>query len=340
MNVVWSVVPIAVGALVVLLTLLSAIRTVVLPHGRTANLTHVMFMAVRRILDIHRKLPRMSKRRHEVMSLYAPLTLVCLPLVWLSGALAGFTMIFWGLGTTPWRAAFKLAGSSMLTIGFSNVDDLPRMAVSFFAAALAISILALLLVTYLPTMYQAYSSREVIITALETFAGSPPDPVVMLRRYAFIGAVDQLDDIWKQWRDWFFEARDTHTALPAVVYFRSSAENREWVPSVAALLDAAALWNAVCTTEQDAHASLCLRAGSLALNDIAESFGLEFVTDPSPDDPISVDRAHFDEMYAALDEIGLAVVRDVDAAWSAWAGWRVNYDIAAAGLTVLTELSG
>lgn len=338
MNVVWSVVTIVAGAAIVFWTLLSAIRTVVLPHGRTSNLTRGMFLVVRRVLNVHRRLPKMSNRRHEVMSLYAPLTLVCLPLVWLTGALIGFTMIFWGIGTHPWRAAFKLSGSSMLTLGFSDVDDLPRLVVSFFAAALAISILALLLVTYLPTMYQAYSSREKALTGLETFAGLPPDPVELIIRYSRIGALDYIDEIWRSWREWFFEARDTHTALPAVVLFRSTAAEREWVPSVAALLDAAALWNAVCTTVEQPEASLCLRAGSIALNDIAETFRVGFVTDPSPDDPISVDRSQFDAMYARLDDAGLVAVENPDAAWRAWAGWRVNFDTAVVSLTALTHI--
>lgn len=70
-SVAWSVLAIGVGAVVVLLTVLSAIRTVVLPHGRTSNLTRSMFVLVRRVLDVHRRLPKLSSRRHEVMSLYA-----------------------------------------------------------------------------------------------------------------------------------------------------------------------------------------------------------------------------------------------------------------------------
>ena len=333
-----DVVVFLVGAAVVLATILSAIRTVVLPHGRTSNMTRILFVTVRRVLVVHRRIPGMSTRRHEVMSLYAPLTLICLPLVWLTGAFVGSTAMFWALGTRPFRSAFKAAGSSMLTLGFSDFDDYPRMTLAFFVAALAISVLALLLVTYLPTMYQAYSSREIALTGLETYAGEPPDPVELLLRSNRIGADDQLAEIWRFWRSWFFEARDTHTALPAVVLFRSNSVEREWVPAVEALLDAAALWNSVCTRSQDPDASLCIRAGSMALNDIADTFRLDSVTDPNPDDPISVDRARFDAMYDELDREGLVRVDDRDAAWTAWAGWRVNYDVAVTGLVALTSV--
>lgn len=332
MTIALDVIAMLAGALMVAATLLSAIRTVVMPHGRTSNLTRALFLVVRRVLSIHRRLPGFSNMRHEAMSLYAPLTLVCLPLVWLAGALVGFTAMFWGLGTHPLRHALKLAGSSMLTLGWTEVDDLPRLLLSFFAAALAISILALLLVTYLPTMYQAYSARETALTGLETYAGEPPDPVELLVRHRRIGAEDQLRSIWRFWRDWFFEARDTHTALPAVVLFRSTTPDREWVPAVGALLDAAALWNAVCCDIEDPDASLCIRSGSIALNDISENFRRGFDHSPDPDDPITVTRAQFDEMYDTLSGEGLVVEPDRDRAWKKWAGWRVNYD------TALTEL--
>ncbi|MEO6124807.1 MAG: hypothetical protein ABIR32_13965 [Ilumatobacteraceae bacterium] len=338
-DVVLDVVVFSAGAIIVVATLLSAIRTVVLPHGRTAKLTRVLFSGVRRVLVAHRRIPGLGQRRHEVMSLYAPLTLVCLPLVWILGAFIGSTAMFWGLGTRPFRNAFKTAGSSMLTLGFSNVDDYPRMILAFGIAALTISVLALLLVTYLPTMYQAYSSRETILTALETYAGEPPDPVELLVRHRRIGADDHLREVWREWRDWFFESRETHTALPPVVLFRSSSAEREWVQAVEALLDAAALWNAVCIDVEDPDASLCLRAGSMTLNDIAAAFGLESITRAAPDDPISTTRDHFDTMYDRLAEDGLVVIGDRDAAWRAWAGWRVNYDVAIIGLTRLTSIT-
>ena len=331
-----SVLAFGVGVAVVAATLLSAVRTVVLPHGRPARLTGLLFVLVRRLLAVHERMPGGARRRHGVLSLYAPVTLMALPLLWLTGAVAGFTAMFWALGTRPWREAFRLAGSSMLTLGWIEVSDLPRTVVGFFAAALAISVLALLLVTYLPTMYQAYSSRERILTGLETFAGEPPDPATLLIRHFRIGALDRLDDIWIQWRNWFFEARETHTALPAVVLFRSSSPDREWVPAVGALLDAAALWNSVCVAGQDADASLCLRSGSLALNDIAEAFGLAATVDPRPEDPISVERSTFDELYQRLSEAGVPLTADPDQGWMDWAGWRVNYDVALRGLSSMT----
>lgn len=324
------------GAALVAATILSAVRTVVLPHGRSAYLSTGLFVGLHRVLALHELLPGRERRRHGVLSIFAPLALILLPIAWITGALLGFTAMFWSLGTHPLRQAFRMAGSSMLTLGWEPVQDLPRTVLAFFAAALAISVLALLLVTYLPTIHQAYSARELMITSLETFAGEPADPVELILRHHRIGAEDRLDEIFVQWRTWFFSARDSHTALPGLVFFRSTTPHREWVWSSAALLDAAALWNAVCRAEQDPDASLCIRSGALAMNEIAASLRLPSVTDPQRGDPISVQRTVFDVMYDRLTDAGVALHRDRDEGWTHWAGWRVNYDVAVVGLAQIT----
>ena len=324
------------GTAIVVITVLSAVRTVVLPHGRSARLTRWVFVAVRRALAAGERAPLGARRPHELRSLGAPLALVCLPMLWLTSALVGFTAIFWALDTRPLSAAFKAAGSAMLTIGFFSVDDIPRLAATFFAAALTISVLALLLVTYLPTMYQAYSDREVAISALETYAGAPPDPVELIDRYNVIGAFDQLTELWRRWQHVFFELRESHTALPAVVLFASSSPDRHWLQAVEAVLDGAALANAIAPSD-DPQASLCLRAGRLALTDMAEFYGLPFNADPKPGDPIAPTRDDFDLLYERLAKAGCSPSVDPDEAWQRWSGWRVNYDLAIAGLADLTR---
>lgn len=320
------------GVVVVTSTALSAARTVVLPHGRPVRITRFVFRSSRAVVRAAARFTSDNRRRHAVLSANAPIALLSLPLVWLSLALGGFTLIFWGLDTKPVSAAFKLAGSSMLTLGFFDVDDTPRLVVAFFAAALTISVLGILLVTYLPTIYTAYSSRETTITALESFAGEPPRAPEMLSRMYRIGGWERLDEIWTEWRLWFAEAQETHTALPALALFQSSHPNRSWVGAVGVVLDAAALKVAL-TDAFDAEAQLCIRSGFLTLREIARSFDFEFDPDPRPDDPISVSREEFDRVVAELEGVGIELQQDLDDAWIAFAGWRVNYD------TVLNQMA-
>jgi hypothetical protein len=334
---VWHIVAFLAGLSIVVATVMSAVRTIVMPHGRSATLTRFLFVTVRSVLSVPRFLPVSDGRHHELQSLYAPLALVMLPLVWITMSLAGFTLIFWSLGVNGLTHAFKFAGSAMLTVGFANTDELPLLIATFAAAGITVSLFALLLVTYLPTMYQAYSARETAIAALETFAGEPADPADLIIRHHRIGALDRLDQLWKEWQGHFFELRETHTALPAVALFRSSAPERHWVRSAEALLDAAALWNSACITDEDAEASLCIRAGSLALADIARFFRIEIPHTYTKGDPISIDREHFDELIARMASAGVPLVPDLDEAWADWAGWRVNYDLAVKALANVTS---
>jgi hypothetical protein len=73
------------------------------------------------------------------------------------------------------------------------------------------------------------------------------------------------------------------------------------------------------------------------LRAIGSYFGIGFDPDPSPDDPISVDRAEFDEVLDRLAAAGVPLKPDRDQAWRDFSGWRVNYDhvlIALAGMTM------
>lgn len=324
------------GILFILATVVSAARTVVLPHGQPPRLTRVVFGVMRRIFTPAARLARTRETRHRIYSLYAPLALLTLPLAWLALSTGGFTLVFWGLGTEPLIDAFKLAGSSMFTIGFYDVDDLPRLVVGFLAAGLTISVLGILLVTYLPTMYAAYTSRETAITALESYAGEPPRPVELLVRVHAIEGWQELRELWTDWRMTFAEMRETHTALPAVAMFQSSHPYRTWVGAIGALLDATAIHEAIHETG-DPDAQLCIRSGFLALREVADQFGYTHDPNPAPDDPISVDRSEFDAVVAELAEAGLEMTRTGDAAWQAFAGWRVNYDTV---LNQLAELTG
>ena len=121
-------------------------------------------------------------RRDRILGAYAPLGLMATLAAWLALVLTGFSLIFWGTEHTGWRTAFDLSGSSLFTLGFAHPEHLAGMVLDFLEAAIGLFLLALL-ITYLPSIYSAYSRREVGITALEVRAGSPPSAREMIGRY-------------------------------------------------------------------------------------------------------------------------------------------------------------
>jgi hypothetical protein len=336
----------AVGLAIIVVTVMSAIRTVVVPRAVPSRLSQGVFSGMRWLFDLRARAVTTYQARDHVMSFYAPLSLLALPLVWIGLVLFGYTLLFWAVGEQPLSTAFVVSGSSLLTLGFQKPGNLGSVALAFSEAALGLAILALLLVTYLPSMYAAFSRRERAVALLEVRAGSPPSGVEILSRYGRIHGLDALDLVWREWEEWFADLQESHTSLPAVVFFRSPLPDQSWVTAAGALLDAAALY--VSTVDVSAvradgraesrvpEAEICIRAGYLALRHIAAYFRIAYDPDPKPSDAISITRSEYDEACSALAAAGVPLLPDRQQTWRAFAGWRVNYDTVLLALATLT----
>ncbi len=324
-----------VGVILVPSTFLSAVRTVVVPRGVPDRLTGAVFVGVRQPFALWIRRLDSYAERDRAMALYAPFSLLALPVAWLTLVLLGYTSIYWALGRSSWQEAFTDSGSSLFTLGFARVDGLPP-ALIFSEAAIGLT-LAALLIAYLPTMYAAFARREAVVTLLEVRAGSPPSAVKMIARLYRVGQLQRLDDVWGTWEAWFADIEESHTSLAALAFYRSPQPDRSWVTAAGAVLDCAALVSSTLDRPRDAQAELCLRAGYLALRRISDMFNVDYDPDPHfPADPISVTRDEFDHACDTLARIGVPLKADRDAAWRDFAGWRVNYDTVLLALADLT----
>ena len=193
-----------------------------------------------------------------------------------------------------------------------------------------------LLIAYLPTMYAAFSRREAAVTLLEVRAGNPPSAAEMIQRYHRIHGLDALSEQWRAWEVWFADIEESHTSLPALVFFRSPQSNHSWITAAGTILDTAALTLAAIEVPYDPQAALCLRAGFLALRRISDFFGVVYPSDPAPTDPISIQRHEFDEVIASLAQKKVPIKADLEQAWKDFNGWRVNYDTVLISLATLT----
>ena len=324
------------GALVVIATFGSAVRTVILPRGIPAKLGRVVFISMRSLFRLRIGRNATYERRDRVMAAYAPTSLLMLLVVWISLVMGGYSAMFWGLGGRSVRRAFTLSGSAILTLGFERPPDIPATVLAFSEAALGLILLAML-ITYLPSIYGAFSRRESAVTALETRAGSPPSGVEMIERYWVLERIDQLDEVWVRWEDWFVDLEETHLSFPAVVFFRSPQPDHSWVTAAGAVLDAASLSLAAVDIPRNVRAEFCIRAGYLALRRVADFFGIPYDPAPKRGDPITIGRIEFNQACERLAAAGIPLKPSLDEAWLDFAGWRVNYDtvlVALAGLTI------
>jgi hypothetical protein len=327
---------VAFGTALVVVALASAIKTVVLPRATVSLVTRGVFLTVQHVFRVLARPSLPLAKRDRRLAWYSPLGLVGILVTWLTLTLAGFTLIFWGVENLSMREAFVESGSALLTLGLTRPGSLPGVSLAFIEAGIGLFLLALL-ITYLPSIYAAFSRRELGVTALEIRAGSPPWGPTLIWRFWALQRMEHLNGVWVEWERWFVDIEETHTSLPAVVFFRSPQADHHWITAAGAVLDGAALAVSTVDIERDVQAEFCLRAGYLCLRRIADYYSFAHNPDPQPDDPISVTRSEWDDAVAYLEEAGVPLKADREQAWRDFAGWRVNYDTVLLALANLTS---
>lgn len=269
---------------------------------------------------------RTFEQKDAIFAYYAPIGLILLVPTWYALLMAGYAAMYWALGVGDPFIDIRLSGSSLLTLGFATSDNFLVYLLVFSEATLGL-ILVALLIAYLPTMYSAFSRREEYVNLLEVRAGMPPSSVEMLLRFNRIHGLERLAEYWSSWEVWFADLEESHTTLPALIFFRSPRGGQSWITAAGTVLDCAALTLSAVEVAYAPSAALCIRAGFLSLRRISDYFDIPYPPDPHfPETPISINRDEFESVMDRLMEAGLPLKPDREQAWQDFAGWRVNYD--------------
>jgi hypothetical protein len=330
----------------------SALKTVVLPQEGFPRLSQAVFAFVHRLL-VHGWQERM--RSSALRAVYAPVALVSLPLVWMIMIAIAFMFLFWGTGDLSWQKAFEVSASSLTTLGFSEPTGTGRIVIAFVEATIGLGLVALL-ISYLPTIYSAYNSREKGIIMLSPIAGTPPSVPGLLQTLHRTGALE-TPEFWRNQTNWVIDAEQTHTAFPILTYFPEAHRNLSWVATVGTLLDAAALVISASETrpgrvfgdEEKGPLTVLVygiptvdriaRAANVPLPPAVELMELTSrLGDPPP--AISISRQEYDDALAAVGPIiGFDAAGDSEEGWRRFAWLRSGYDQplrALAGITHAT----
>jgi len=316
------------GGLLALTTLGSAVRTVVVPRGEQTFVARLAVLPMRRIFHFFAKRQKNPARADATKARFGPSALMMFPFVWAGGVIIGCSGLFWALGVEPYRDALVLSGSSLTTLGFRSTTDLPTLAISIVEGVVGLGLVALL-ISFLPTIYGAFSKRELAVAKLHLRATGPDgiaSPASLLLRRHNISSLGEMTQTWSEWEDWFVEVEENHTSFPILVFFRSPVPERSWIGSAGLALDSAALYCSVLDVAREPRAQLMIRTGTLSLRRVCDFFGFEYDPDPVPTDPISITRAEFDATWEQFTDAGMPLVADRDQAWRDYSGWRVNYD--------------
>src|SRR5215831_10015074 len=325
------------GAAVVVFVVVQAIRTFVVPRPVALRLNWIVFIVMRRAFDAGVRLSGAAtdgRRRDGIMANWAPLSLVTLPGVWLVLAMIGYGAIFWAVDQDGVRSAVEISGSSLLTLGFAAPGGFGADLLAFSEAVVGVAVLALV-ITYLPTIYSAYSRREVEVAMLNARAGSPPSPIQLLLRHHQYGGLPRLDEKWNEWERWVVDIGQSHLTHASLPFFRSATSENSWLTAVAALLDAANLrLSAIALpTGGNADASMYLSAATRVVRDIAGLFKITV-------DQVGLPKLTAAEFNASLDELeaaGVPLDDDRSVIWDRFNGRRAHYEPSVLGLASLLE---
>jgi hypothetical protein len=331
MHLIVAGIELAVGVLLIVVSLASAFRTVVLPRASFDPLTRGIFLGFRSVLLwVARSWGRLD--RESVLAVHAPLGLLTMALAWAIGIIFGFAMIFSATGDLRLEEALVLAGSSFTTLGFLPPDEGVHEALAIFAAILGLGVVALL-ISYLPTIYGLFSRREVAVADVSIKSGGRAHGPDLVRNLTRGSDTTRIDDMWLEWGHWLIALGETHTSEPSLNFFRSPRQQRSWLVAATAVLDAAIIRNVVIAAPDSVRADMTYRAGVEAIVSIAHFF---FVRPEGENEHYTLlTRGDFDEAVEHLEKAGTPLVDDLDDAWEEFAAMRSVYEPHVLGMAEL-----
>jgi hypothetical protein len=307
---------------------LDAFQTIILPrrpNGRF-RITRMFYVVTWAPWVAFAERMRNKKVRDQIFSVYGPMALLLLLLLWAVLLICGFALFYFSMrspfgdvmmGRNPsaWAQLgtdLYVSGTTLFTLGLGDVvpHSLLARALIIFESGMGLGFVALV-IGYVPVLYQAFSRREVSVALLDARAGSPPNAAELLRRHGFEGGEEALTTLLAEWERWSAEILESHISYPILCYYRSQHDSQSWLSALVAILDTCALLISVIEGPPSRQAQLTFVMARHALIDVGNVFQVEereawlrgAETDRLP-------AAEFDQLCGALGEVHLRLCRD------------------------------
>ena len=297
------------GIVLVAIVLRDSFETVILPRRVSGRLrvSKIFYQITwKPWKTVGRRLPP-GDWRETFLSTYGPLSLFVLILLWGAILIAGFAALLWAVGfDTHLSGADHLyvSGTTFTTLGigdFTPKTDLARF-VTVVEAGTGFGFLAVV-ISYLPVLYQSFSRREIAISMLDEWAGSPPSAGDLLRRAAVSGEIAELVPLMARWEEWTAELLESHLSYQVLSYFRSQHENQSWVAALTAIMDFSALWQASKPHGRSWQARRVYAIGRHALGDLSQVLRAS----PEFDAPDRLSQPELGAVHEAITQAGIEV---------------------------------
>ncbi|GAC1508952.1 MAG: hypothetical protein NVS1B3_10590 [Candidatus Dormibacteraceae bacterium] len=245
--------------------------------------------------------------RETFLSAYGPLSLIVLFILWGSILLTGFGALLWAAGFDAHLSGLDhlyVSGTTFTTLGigdFTPKTDLARV-LTVIEAGTGFGFLAVF-ISYLPVLYQSFSKREVSISMLDEWAGSPPSAGDLFRRAAESGEMADLLPLMARWETWGAELLESHLSYQVLSYFRSQHENQSWLAALTAIMDFASLWQATKEHGKSWQARRVYAIGRHALGDLSQVLRAA----PQFDAPDRMSHAELTALHDLLTRAGVDI---------------------------------
>ena len=250
-----------------------------------------------------------TRRRENLLSYFGPLSLILLLVLWAFGLILGFALLQYSSGehlhlagqSVTFGTLVYLSGETFFTLGYGDIVPASSIsrALAVLEAGMGFAFLGIV-VGYLPTIYSAFSRREVQISLLDAYAGSPPTATELLGR---LGSSEQrlLDQLFRDWEKTAGDVLESHISYPPLCFFRSQHRNQSWLAALTAILDATSLVIAGVEGVTSDQARLTFSMARHALVDLAQLVNARY--DPNYPDRLSAEEAL--RLRQGLSERGL-----------------------------------
>ena len=282
------------GFIILFATLWEAFETIILPRRvtRPIRLVRIFYRVTWTGWAKFNRMIRNKTVRDAQLSYYGPLSLLGLFATWALLLILAFAMLQWAAGTAinapgevpTFRTDFYLSGTTFFTLGLGDVTPRTALAkaITVIEGGTGFGFLGLM-ISYLPTLYGAFSQRELNISLLDSRAGSPPTAAELLRRHAQFADSEVLVPFLRDWETWSAQLMESHLSYPVLCYFRSQHDNQSWLAAFTAVLDVCALLIAYGDGMAKWQARLTFAIARHAVVDLAEVLRI-------PATPLAQDR--------------------------------------------------
>jgi Ion channel len=326
------IVSIIVGTAVVLSVLLDAFETVVLPR-RVRRQFRITSWFYRNTWVPWARLASHIKsqaRRETFLGYFGPLSMIALLGLWACGLILGFALLQHGggehLATGGIKINFRLllyhSGETFFTLGYGDITPASTFsrALSVGEAGMGFAFLGVV-IGYLPTIYSAFSRREIEISLLDARAGSPPSATELLTRA--VDSLDRgtLDRLFHDWERWAAEVLESHLSYPVLSFYRSQHSNQSWLGALTVVLDATALVIAGIEGVSSEQARWTFKIARHAVVDLAQVVNARY--DPNAAERLSAEELA--QIRIQLAQKGLRL-RSSDEAERKLAQLRMQYE--------------